>query len=93
MSEERDVRKARKAKMEAWLAAGGGYQNDFRRQHFANELHAQHADADKEALAEQAVATAVAGRIMLRRGMGKAQPEGRVRLPPRLGARAKGRPA
>ncbi len=72
MSEERDVRKARKAKMEAWLAAGGGYQNDFRRQHFANELHAQHADADKEALAEQAVATAVAGRIMLRRGMGKA---------------------
>ena len=72
MSEERDVRKARKAKMEAWLAAGGGYQNDFRRQHFANELHAQHADADKEALAEQAVATAVAGRIMLRRVMGKA---------------------
>ena len=48
------------------------YQNDFRRQALAAELQSQFADQDKAALAEAGVRTAVAGRVMLRRVMGKA---------------------
>ncbi|HBK12589.1 MAG TPA: lysine--tRNA ligase, partial [Gammaproteobacteria bacterium] len=55
-----------------WQAAAGSYPNDFRRQDLASDLLARHVDDDKAALAEAQVATAVAGRIMLRRVMGKA---------------------
>lgn len=72
MSEERDILAARKAKMQSWQAAAGSYPNDFRRQDLASDLLARHMDDDKAALAEAQVATAVAGRIMLRRVMGKA---------------------
>ena len=72
MSEERDILAARKAKMQSWQAAAGSYPNDFRRQDLASDLLARHVDDDKAALAEAQVATAVAGRIMLRRVMGKA---------------------
>ena len=72
MSEERDILAARKAKMQSWQAAAGTYPNDFRRQDLASDLLVRHAEDDKAALAEAQVATAVAGRIMLRRVMGKA---------------------
>ena len=72
MSEERDILAARKAKMQSWQAAAGAYPNDFRRQDLASDLLVRHAEDDKAALAEAQVATAVAGRIMLRRVMGKA---------------------
>ena len=72
MSEERDVLQNRRAKMEAWLEKSKVYRNDFRRQALADELQKQHADQDKAALAEAGVRTAVAGRVMLRRVMGKA---------------------
>ena len=58
--------------MQSWQAAAGSYPNDFRRQDLASDLLARHVDDDKAALAEAQVATAVAGRIMLRRVMGKA---------------------
>mgnify|MGYP001280246620 CR=1 FL=1 len=72
MSEERDVLLNRRAKMEAWLEKSKVYRNDFRRQALADELQVQHADQDKAALVEAGVYTAVAGRVMLRRVMGKA---------------------
>lgn len=72
MSEERDVLLNRRAKMEAWLGKSKVYQNDFRRQALAADLQSQYADQDKAALVELGVQTAVAGRVMLRRVMGKA---------------------
>ena len=72
MSEERDILTIRKAKMQSWQAAVGTYPNEFRRQDLAADLLARHVEDDKAALAEAKVATAVAGRIMLRRVMGKA---------------------
>lgn len=70
--DERDVLQNRRAKMEAWLAKSKAYRNDFRRQALAVDLHRQFADQDKPALAELGARTAVAGRVMLRRVMGKA---------------------
>ena len=72
MSEERDILTTRKAKMQSWQAAVGTYPNEFRRQDLAADLLERHVEDDKAALAEAQVVTAVAGRIMLRRVMGKA---------------------
>ena len=72
MSEDRDILSNRKAKMEAWKAATGGYANQFRRTDVAFELHKQFVDLDKAALQEMASNVAVSGRVMLRRVMGKA---------------------
>ena len=72
MSEERDILTIRKAKMQSWQAAVGTYPNEFRRQDLAADLLERHVEDDKAALAEAQVVTAVAGRIMLRRVMGKA---------------------
>ena len=72
MSEERDVLLNRRAKKQAWLEKSKVYPNDFRRLALAAELQDQHVDKDKAALAEAGIRTAVAGRVMLRRLMGKA---------------------
>ena len=72
MSEERDVLLNRRAKKQAWLEKSKVYPNDFRRLALAAELQDQHVDKDKAALAEAGIRTAVAGRVMLRRVMGKA---------------------
>ena len=53
-------------------AQGFNFPNQFRRQYLAANLQDQYADVDKEALAAQQVKVAVAGRIILRRIMGKA---------------------
>ena len=70
--DERDVLQNRRVKMDAWLAKSKVYRNDFRRQALAAYLHQQFADQDKPALAELGARTAIAGRVMLRRVMGKA---------------------
>ena len=72
MSEERDVLLNRRAKKQAWLEKSKVYPNNFRRLALAAELQDQHVDKDKAALAEAGIRTAVAGRVMLRRVMGKA---------------------
>ena len=72
MSEERDIIANRKAKMDGWRADTGIYPNDFRRQDLAEDLHQRAKDFDKPQLLEEAIETAIAGRIMLRRVMGKA---------------------
>ena len=69
---DNDLSERRRAKLESWRARGGAYPNGFRRSHLAASLHEQLAERSKEALAEDTIAVAVAGRIMLRRMMGKA---------------------
>lgn len=72
MSEERDEATARGNKRQAWIAATGGYANSFRRQHLATQLHDKFSAADKATLEQAEEVTAVCGRVMLRRVMGKA---------------------
>ena len=72
MADERNVIESRRAKHRRWLAAGGAYANRFRREAEAATLKADFADFGKSALEAEPVATAVAGRVMLRRVMGKA---------------------
>ena len=72
MGDERNVIESRRAKHRRWLAAGGAYGNAFRREAEAGELQADFAEFDKAALEAEPVSTAVAGRVMLRRVMGKA---------------------
>ncbi|MCY4565863.1 MAG: lysine--tRNA ligase [Gammaproteobacteria bacterium] len=72
MSDKRNVIESRRAKHRRWLAAGGSYANGFRREAEARTLQADFADRDQAALEAQPELTAVAGRVMLRRVMGKA---------------------
>lgn len=72
MSEDRDILQTRRAKMDAWLAQTGSYQNDFRRTDTSAALHAKCAEQDKQSLESAQIPVAVCGRIMLRRVMGKA---------------------
>ena len=48
------------------------YPNDFKRDSFAADLHAQYGEISKEELDPQAVPVKIAGRMMLKRQMGKA---------------------
>jgi lysyl-tRNA synthetase class 2 len=62
----------RRHKLAALRAQGPAYPNDFERTHLAGELHAAHDGASKEALDAAPIEVAVAGRLMLKRLMGKA---------------------
>ena len=48
------------------------YPNDFKRDSFAADLHAQYGEISKEELDPQGIPVKVAGRMMLKRQMGKA---------------------
>ncbi len=54
------------------LNGGVAFPNDFKPDAQAADLHAAHGEAENEALETQAVAVKVAGRMMLKRVMGKA---------------------
>jgi len=62
----------RRAKLDALRAGGQAYPNDFRRDALAADLHAVHDAAATEALEAQRIEVAVAGRMVLKRVMGKA---------------------
>ncbi|MES2534669.1 MAG: lysine--tRNA ligase [Pseudomonadota bacterium] len=62
----------RRAKLAALRKEGIAFPNDFRPQHKAAALHAEHAGTERDALEAQAVKVVVAGRMMLKRVMGKA---------------------
>jgi lysyl-tRNA synthetase, class II len=73
--EEQDSNKLideRREKLKALRAAGQAYPNDFRRKHVAAELHAQYGAQSKEELEKAKPPAVVAGRMMLKRVMGKA---------------------
>lgn len=63
---------ARREKLNRLRQEGNAFPNTFRRDALAAELHAHYDEAEGEALKEQNIQVAVAGRIMLRRVMGKA---------------------
>ena len=70
--DENQIIAERRAKLAALREAGVAFPNDFERKDFAGDIHTQFAETSKEALAEQAVAVQFAGRMMLKRVMGKA---------------------
>ncbi|MHB8354306.1 MAG: lysine--tRNA ligase [Burkholderiales bacterium] len=62
----------RRAKLQAIRAAGVAFPNDFERTHEAGPLHAGFGETDEAELEAQPVTVAVAGRMVLKRVMGKA---------------------
>lgn len=62
----------RRNKLLAQKKLGNAYPNHFRRSHFANALHDSYHQYDKTDLAAKTISIAIAGRMMLRRIMGKA---------------------
>jgi lysyl-tRNA synthetase class 2 len=70
--DENQIIAERRAKLAALRNVGPAFPNDFRRTHLAGDLHAQYGSLDREALAQGGVEVAIAGRMMLKRMMGKA---------------------
>ena len=62
----------RRAKLAAIREQGVAFPNDFERRDYAGKLAAAHGDKSKEALEAEAVPAQLAGRMMLKRVMGKA---------------------
>jgi lysyl-tRNA synthetase, class II len=62
----------RREKLAALRAAGPAFPNDFRPQQRAAELQRRYGELPNEELEPQAIAVSVAGRMMLKRVMGKA---------------------
>ncbi|TFL11377.1 lysine--tRNA ligase [Pusillimonas caeni] len=62
----------RRGKLARLREEGVAFPNDFRPDSKAADLHAKYGDLDKDALAELAAPAKVAGRMMLKRVMGKA---------------------
>ncbi len=72
LADENQIIAERRAKLAALRNAGNAYPNDFRRDALAADLHARYDDKSNEELESLAVDVAVAGRMMLKRVMGKA---------------------
>lgn len=62
----------RRDKLKKLRETGIAFPNDFDRKDMAGDLHAAHGGKDKEALESEMIEVAVAGRMMLKRVMGKA---------------------
>ena len=71
MVERRDKLRALRAEL-AQSGSGVAFPNDFKPRNRAADIHAQHAGTDAETLEVQPVTVSVAGRMMLKRVMGKA---------------------
>jgi lysyl-tRNA synthetase class 2 len=89
--DENTIIAERRAKLATLRTQGVAFPNDFRPQHKASDLHAQYDALDNAALEENPVDVVVAGRMMLKRVMGKAsfatlqdasgpQADGRIQL-------------
>ncbi|MDE2614265.1 MAG: lysine--tRNA ligase, partial [Burkholderiales bacterium] len=72
MDEENPLIAERRDKLRALRARGVAFPNDFKPRHQAAELHHRHGQVPNEELEPQAVKVVVAGRMMLKRVMGKA---------------------
>lgn len=70
--DESEVFQIRKQKLVELRQDGFNFPNQFRRKALAQEILNQYQQEDKEALAERAVEVTLAGRMVLRRVMGKA---------------------
>jgi lysyl-tRNA synthetase class 2 len=72
LQDENTIIAERRAKLGAIRERGVAFPNDFRPQHKAAELQAQYGELDNLSLEAQPVKVVVAGRMMLKRVMGKA---------------------
>jgi lysyl-tRNA synthetase class 2 len=75
LTEEKDensIIAERRGKLAALREQGPAFPNDFRPQHQAAALQAEYGNVDRELLESQPVTVVVAGRMMLKRVMGKA---------------------
>ncbi len=70
--DENQIIAERRAKLAELRKAGNAFPNDFDRTHYAGAMHAAHAVDEREALAARGIEVAIAGRMMLKRVMGKA---------------------
>lgn len=70
--DENHIIAERREKLAAWRANGRAYPNDFSRENTAGKLDELYGDKDAEALEGMPVEVRVAGRVMLKRVMGKA---------------------
>ncbi len=72
MEEENKLIEERREKLKALRGAGAAFPNDFRRRDMASDVIAKFAGKTKEELEKAPVGAGVAGRMMLKRVMGKA---------------------
>ena len=70
--DENQIITERREKLAALRAQGVAFPNDFERRDYAADLHARYAETDAEALSATPVPVQLAGRMMLKRVMGKA---------------------
>ena len=70
--DENQIIAERRAKLAAIREQGVAFPNDFERHDYAGKLAAAHGDKTKEALEAEGVQVQLAGRMMLKRVMGKA---------------------
>ncbi|MEO8302588.1 MAG: lysine--tRNA ligase [Betaproteobacteria bacterium] len=70
--DENQIIAERRAKLAAVRETGKAFPNDFRRNSLADDLHARHGAKSNEELEANPIAVAIAGRMMLKRVMGKA---------------------
>ncbi len=70
--DENQIIAERRGKLAALRAAGQAYPNDFRRDALVGDLHARYGDEPNEILEPKGIVVSVAGRMMLKRVMGKA---------------------
>ncbi len=72
MQDENHIIAERRAKLAEWRASGKAYPNDFLRENISGKIIELYNDKSGEALDANPVEVRVAGRIMLKRVMGKA---------------------
>ena len=70
--DENQIIAERRSKLTDLRKAGNAYPNIFRRDNVASQLHEQYGEQSKEALEEITASVKVAGRMVLKRVMGKA---------------------
>ena len=70
--DENQIIAERRARLAELRKRGSAFPNDFRREHFAAELHDSWGDETNDTIEPKNVSVSVAGRIMLKRVMGKA---------------------
>ena len=71
-NDENELITERRRKLSLLREQGNAFPNHFRRSSFADELHVEYDCSDKESLEKLQISTTVAGRMMVKRVMGKA---------------------
>ncbi|OWW22289.1 lysine--tRNA ligase [Noviherbaspirillum denitrificans] len=70
--DENSIIAERRGKLAALREQGSAFPNDFRPEHKAADLHAQYGELENDTLEAEPIKVSVAGRMMLKRVMGKA---------------------